>query len=58
MHIHFGFDIAYQLPSAATTLLMLRLRPEPVSYTHLDVYKRQLQVLSDADASLPRNRDP
>ena len=22
-------------------------RPEPVSYTHLDVYKRQLQILRD-----------
>jgi transglutaminase-like putative cysteine protease len=28
MHIHFGFDIAYELPRPAAVLLMLRLRPE------------------------------
>jgi transglutaminase-like putative cysteine protease len=28
MHIHFGFDIAYELPRPAAVLLMLRLRSE------------------------------
>ena len=35
-------------------------RPQPVSYTHLDVYKRQLAVLSGGDTvdvEIIRNRD-
>ena len=30
----------------------------PVSYTHLDVYKRQARKCRDAMASLPRRRQP
>ena len=37
-----AFLIVYMIPGGpATALLGMEATPEPVSYTHLDVYKRQ-----------------
>ena len=45
-----GFDVRH------TIWAYMRLVPEPVSYTHLDVYKRQMHGLHRLHALVVRNR--
>ena len=41
---HFSIDMGLKRMASLTRILMELAKPIPVSYTHLDVYKRQLFV--------------